>query len=141
MTASIQRRSTDMQHNGLDQTALAVGRMDEFMVHTRGTLAGFRESLADVEAAQKELKLLIQHNRLSDHAVAQDVGEVKSAMKELYTCIREEKDKRAGRNVNLKSVAIGAMATVVSVAFVTILLAGADGDLLTTLSLIMGVLL
>lgn len=118
----------------LDETAIAIGQMREFMLTTRTSLVELRTS---VEQTRSDMHQHRTEAREANLEHSRDIADIRVALDEIHACMKTQK----GTNWHKKSVVIGAVSTVFVIGVITLLVAGQDGDLLATLTRLMGLLL
>lgn len=136
----------------LDPPSFYQGRYDEFMRHTRGDIAEIKGDVKTLSRNQTELARAMAEHSLQAGSTAEDVGEIKAAMKELHSCFRHLADKvqhhetqeevtKSSSKGKWKHIGLGAVICLGLISFAVAVMAGGDEDLLVTLSRVIGVLL
>ena len=125
----------------LDSTARVVGRMEEYMRHAQTEMAEVKGVLREHSTALSEIRSASKAHNIQSEQTAKDIGEVRAAMSELHACLIRSRNQKATMKGRWKYIGIGAVASVGVLSFIVAIAAGRDGDLLLTLSRILGVLL
>lgn len=120
----------------LDETAIAIGQMREFMLTTRTSLVEVRSSVDQTRSEMHQHRMEAKEANI-EHG--RDIADIRMALDELHACVKSQ-HKSKGK-WHAKSIAVGGVAAVFCIALITLLMAGQDGDLLATLTRLMGLLL
>lgn len=117
------------------------GRMEEFMRHTRDDVQLIKGGIERLHVDHRALQNAVTEHSVRSVETAKDLGEIKAAMGELHSCMQHLRVQRASNKGRWKSIGIGAASTVGVLTLLVTAMAGKDGDVLSTLSLILGILM
>lgn len=117
------------------------GRMEEFMRHTKDDVQAIKLNLNELHKESRQLReAMLQHSQQATNT-AEDIGEVKASMVELHQCVSKLHTHKADSKGKWKHIGIGALVTIGILSFVVAVAAGKDGDILTTMARVLGVLI
>lgn len=116
------------------------GRMEEFMRHTGDDMVSIKGGIERLQADQQALQAVVAEHSVRSMEASKDLGEIKAAMAELHACMEGQSIHRAKHTGRWKHIGIGTVLTLGGLTVLVTLLAGKDGDVLDTLSLLLGIL-